>query len=89
MTSTPGLSKVETIRFFTNTVLMEVAKKTFTKLGKEEVIKAEDLAEFNQAMWKQVVDNLQCPGGQMKNPDKNADKDSTVPQTIYVFGVKM
>eukprot|EP00957_Ditylum_brightwellii_P106632 8135241-Ditylum_brightwellii.AAC.2 len=39
-------------------------------------------------MWKQVADNLQYPSCQVKNPDKIADKDLTVPQTPFVFGAK-
>eukprot|EP00957_Ditylum_brightwellii_P105499 8042507-Ditylum_brightwellii.AAC.1 len=41
-------------------------------------------------MWKQVADNLKHPGGRMKNPDKDADKNhAAVPQTPYLFGAEM
>eukprot|EP00957_Ditylum_brightwellii_P048311 3666689-Ditylum_brightwellii.AAC.2 len=85
----PGLSKAETSTFFLNVSLMDVNLKTFTKLGKEGIVKVEDLGEFNKTMWKQVADNLQHPNGQTKNPDKGLDKGSTVPQSPVVFGAKM
>eukprot|EP00957_Ditylum_brightwellii_P129931 9910645-Ditylum_brightwellii.AAC.1 len=79
--STPGLSKSKTITFFTNAASMEVTKKTLTKLRKAGIVETENLEEFDKAMWKQVADNLKHSGGWIKNPDKNVDKNSTVPQT--------
>eukprot|EP00957_Ditylum_brightwellii_P138576 10562471-Ditylum_brightwellii.AAC.1 len=68
---------------------MEVAKEILEELRKEGINKAEDLAKFTKEMWKQVADNLKHPGGWMKNPDKDAEKNhATVPQTPYLFGVK-
>eukprot|EP00957_Ditylum_brightwellii_P028418 2145755-Ditylum_brightwellii.AAC.1 len=68
---------------------MKVAKETLEALKKEGIQEAEDLAEFTKETWKQVADNLKCPGSQMKNPDKEADKNHvTVPQTPYLFGAK-
>eukprot|EP00957_Ditylum_brightwellii_P148527 11309460-Ditylum_brightwellii.AAC.1 len=49
---------------------MEVSKETLAQLGHEGIKKVEGLAEFNKDKWKQVAENLKCPGGQMKNPDK-------------------
>eukprot|EP00957_Ditylum_brightwellii_P083186 6325074-Ditylum_brightwellii.AAC.1 len=67
---------------------MEVAKKTLNNWGRRGLLRGEDLAEFDKATWKQVVDNLQCPGGQTKNQVKNANKDSTILQYPFVFGAK-
>ena len=40
------------------------------QLGQEGIKKVKDLAELSKDNWKQVAENLKCPGGQMKNPDK-------------------
>eukprot|EP00957_Ditylum_brightwellii_P160291 12202200-Ditylum_brightwellii.AAC.1 len=50
---------------------MELWKETLVQLGQEEIKKVEDLAEFSKENWKQVADNLERRGGQMKNQDKN------------------
>jgi len=91
MTSTrAGLTKDQTIFFFTNTKQMEVTKKTLTQFGLEGIKKVEDLVEFSKDNWKQVVENLKRPGGRMKNPDKvhGNENSSTIPQTLYPFGVR-
>ena len=64
-----GLSKVKTTFFFTSAKQMEVTKETLTQLGHKGIKKVEDLAEFSKDNWKQVAENLKCPGGRMKNLD--------------------
>eukprot|EP00957_Ditylum_brightwellii_P126940 9677447-Ditylum_brightwellii.AAC.1 len=66
---------------------IEVAKETLNQLGKEDIKDLENLADFSKEIWKQVVENLECLGGWMKNPDKKKDNDnpSMVPQTLYLF----
>eukprot|EP00957_Ditylum_brightwellii_P098554 7507321-Ditylum_brightwellii.AAC.1 len=87
----PGLNKEQTNTFFTRSRQMEVSKKTLAKLGQEGIKKVEDLAYFSKDNWKHVADNLKCGGGWMKNPYKEKDNDnsSTIPQTPYLFGVRM
>eukprot|EP00957_Ditylum_brightwellii_P073663 5597160-Ditylum_brightwellii.AAC.1 len=67
---------------------MEVTKETLTQFGQERMKKVEDLVEFSKENWKQVAENLKCPGGQMKNLDKEPgdDNPSTIAQTLYPFG---
>eukprot|EP00957_Ditylum_brightwellii_P048435 3675702-Ditylum_brightwellii.AAC.1 len=68
---------------------MEIAKKTLEELRKEGIKETEDLAEFMKETWNQIADNLKHMGGQMKNPDKDANKNhGTVPQTLYLFRTK-
>eukprot|EP00957_Ditylum_brightwellii_P190898 14535496-Ditylum_brightwellii.AAC.1 len=68
---------------------MEVVKKILVELGKEGIKEAKDLTKFTKDTWKQVAERLKAPGGRMKNPDKDAKKTSTVPQSLYLFGIKM
>eukprot|EP00957_Ditylum_brightwellii_P113895 8682922-Ditylum_brightwellii.AAC.1 len=84
------LTKDQTTFFFTNTKQMEVAKETLTQLVLEGIKKVEDLVEFSKDNWKQAAENLKCPGGQMKNPDKvhGNNNPSMIPQTPYPFGVR-
>eukprot|EP00957_Ditylum_brightwellii_P165599 12606392-Ditylum_brightwellii.AAC.1 len=82
----PGLNKTQTTNFLISSKQMEVAKETLVQLGKEGIKEVKDLAEFIKVIWKQVVENLKRPGGQMKNPDREADQShATVPQTPYLF----
>eukprot|EP00957_Ditylum_brightwellii_P090092 6861208-Ditylum_brightwellii.AAC.1 len=83
-----GLTKDQTTFFFTNAKQMEVMKETLAQLGIEGIKKVEDLAEFSKDNWEQVTENLKCPGGKMKNPDKihSDENPSTIPQTPYPFG---
>eukprot|EP00957_Ditylum_brightwellii_P127101 9690415-Ditylum_brightwellii.AAC.1 len=69
---------------------MEISKETLAQLGQEGIKKVEDLVEFSKDNWKQVAENLKCPGGWMKNLDKEKGNDnpSTIPQTPYPFGVR-
>jgi hypothetical protein len=84
------LTKDQTTFFFINVKQMEVTKEMLAQLGLEGIKKVEDLAEFSKENWKQVTDNLKCPGGWMKNTDKvHGDNNlSTIPQTPYPFGVR-
>eukprot|EP00957_Ditylum_brightwellii_P143769 10954707-Ditylum_brightwellii.AAC.1 len=68
---------------------MEVVKETLVELGKEGIKEAKDLAKFDKDMWKQVAESLNRLGGKMKNLDKEVEKTSMVPQTLYLFGAKM
>eukprot|EP00957_Ditylum_brightwellii_P170996 13017245-Ditylum_brightwellii.AAC.1 len=70
---------------------MEVTKETLAQLGLEGIKKIEDLAEFSKENWKQVTENLKCPGGQMRNLGKvpGDNNPSTIPQTLYPFRVRM
>eukprot|EP00957_Ditylum_brightwellii_P034973 2651001-Ditylum_brightwellii.AAC.1 len=68
---------------------MDVVREMLVKFGKECIKDAKDMAKFDNDTWKQAVDNLKHPGGWLKNLDKDSSKDSTVPQTTYVFGAKM
>eukprot|EP00957_Ditylum_brightwellii_P129689 9893064-Ditylum_brightwellii.AAC.1 len=69
---------------------MEIAKDMLEELEKEGIKEVEDLAGFNKETWKQVVDNLKCLGGWMKNQDSRADKNhATVPKTLYLFSAKI
>eukprot|EP00957_Ditylum_brightwellii_P039381 2978701-Ditylum_brightwellii.AAC.1 len=84
-----GFNKNKTTTLFTSSKQMEVVKDTMEELGKEGIKEVKDLAEFTKETWKQVVDNLKCLGGQIKNPDIQANKNHvTVPQTLYLFGAK-
>eukprot|EP00957_Ditylum_brightwellii_P142928 10890070-Ditylum_brightwellii.AAC.1 len=86
----PGLNKMQTNTFFTSSKQMEVTKEMLKELGKEAIKEVKDLTEFNKDIWKQVMDNLKHPGGQMKNPDKDANKNhAIVPQTPYLFGTRI
>eukprot|EP00957_Ditylum_brightwellii_P063125 4791679-Ditylum_brightwellii.AAC.1 len=69
---------------------MEVNKEMLIQLGHRGIKKVEDFAEFGKENWKQVAENLKCPGGRMKNPDKEHSNEnpSTVAQTLYPFGVR-
>eukprot|EP00957_Ditylum_brightwellii_P165025 12564095-Ditylum_brightwellii.AAC.2 len=58
----PGLTRAETTIFFVSPTLIHMVKETLVKLGKEGINKAEDLAKFDQEIWKQVADNLEHPG---------------------------
>eukprot|EP00957_Ditylum_brightwellii_P165572 12604880-Ditylum_brightwellii.AAC.1 len=84
------LTKIQTNTFFTSSSQMEVAKETLDQLEKEGVKELEDLAEFSKEIWKQVSENLKCPGGWVKNLDKKKDNSNPfmVPQTLYLFGGK-
>eukprot|EP00957_Ditylum_brightwellii_P011138 843944-Ditylum_brightwellii.AAC.1 len=69
---------------------MEVAKKTLEELEKKGIKEVKDLAKLTKEMQKQVADNLTRRGGQMKNQDKEADKNhAMVSQTLYLFEAKM
>eukprot|EP00957_Ditylum_brightwellii_P060795 4615636-Ditylum_brightwellii.AAC.1 len=59
------------------------------ELRKEGIKEAEDLAKFDKDTWKQVTENLKHPGGWMKNLDKDTNKNSTPPQTLYTFRAKL
>eukprot|EP00957_Ditylum_brightwellii_P066010 5006098-Ditylum_brightwellii.AAC.1 len=84
--TTSGLNKTQTNTFFTSLKQMEVTKETLVQLGKEEIKKVKDLAEFSKEIWKQVVENLKRPKGQMKNPDREIDQShAAVPQTLYLL----
>eukprot|EP00957_Ditylum_brightwellii_P094087 7163172-Ditylum_brightwellii.AAC.1 len=85
-----GLTKSQTNTFFASSKQMEVAKETLAQLGKEGIEELEDLAEFSEEICKQVAENLKCPGGRMKNPNKKKDNNNlaTVPQTLYLFGAR-
>eukprot|EP00957_Ditylum_brightwellii_P147060 11197190-Ditylum_brightwellii.AAC.1 len=69
---------------------MEVTKEMLTQLGHEGIKKVEDLTEFSNENWKQVVENLKRMGGRMKNLDKEPgyNNPSTIAQTPYPFGVR-
>eukprot|EP00957_Ditylum_brightwellii_P049976 3788420-Ditylum_brightwellii.AAC.1 len=84
------LTKDQTNTFFMSSKQMEASKGTLAQLGQEGIQKVKDLAEFSKDNWKQVAKNLERPGGQMKNPDKEHGNDnpSTIPQIPYPFGVK-
>eukprot|EP00957_Ditylum_brightwellii_P062453 4740246-Ditylum_brightwellii.AAC.1 len=77
------LTKDKTTFFFASSDQMEVMKETLTQLGHEGIKKVEDLVEFSKENWKQVVENLKCWGGWMKNPDKKPGNNnpSTIAQT--------
>eukprot|EP00957_Ditylum_brightwellii_P143456 10929091-Ditylum_brightwellii.AAC.1 len=80
---------MQTNTFFTSSKQMEVAEDMLEELRKEEIKEAEDLAKLTKDMWKQVADNMKRLGGQMKNLDKEADKNhAMVLQTLYLSGVK-
>eukprot|EP00957_Ditylum_brightwellii_P194778 14836452-Ditylum_brightwellii.AAC.1 len=81
----PGLSKMETVIFFSNMALMDVNAKALAEQGKEGIVEAEDLAEFDEATWKQVADNLLRPGNQMKNADKGAEKRDSPGDLIHAW----
>eukprot|EP00957_Ditylum_brightwellii_P208250 15356484-Ditylum_brightwellii.AAC.1 len=85
-----GLNKEQTNTFFMSCRQMEVLKETLVQLGQEGTKKIKDLTECSKDNWKQVAENLKRLGGQMKNPDKEKDNDnpSTIPQTLYLFGVR-
>eukprot|EP00957_Ditylum_brightwellii_P168149 12800300-Ditylum_brightwellii.AAC.1 len=58
----PGLNKSKMATFFTSAALMDVVEETLVKLKKEGINQAEDLAKYDQEMWKQAVDNLKHLG---------------------------
>eukprot|EP00957_Ditylum_brightwellii_P039376 2978260-Ditylum_brightwellii.AAC.1 len=72
---TPDLNKTQTNTFFTSFKQMEVTKEMLEELRREGIKEAKVLAEFRKETWKQVADNLNHPGGWMKNPDKDANKN--------------
>eukprot|EP00957_Ditylum_brightwellii_P180533 13752328-Ditylum_brightwellii.AAC.1 len=83
----PGLNKMQTTNFFTSSKQMEVAKEMLVQLGKEGIKEIKDLAEFSKDIWKQDEENLKCPGGRMKNPDRKVNQShAKVPQNLYLFG---
>eukprot|EP00957_Ditylum_brightwellii_P181044 13791634-Ditylum_brightwellii.AAC.1 len=57
-----GLIKTQTKTFFVSLRMIEVLKETFIQLGKEGIQELEDVAEFSKEIWKQVAENLKCPG---------------------------
>eukprot|EP00957_Ditylum_brightwellii_P190963 14540494-Ditylum_brightwellii.AAC.1 len=69
---------------------MEVSKETLAQLDQEGIKKVEVLVEFSKDNWKQVAENLKCPGGRIKNPDKEKGNNnpSMIPQTPSLFGVR-
>eukprot|EP00957_Ditylum_brightwellii_P004402 334194-Ditylum_brightwellii.AAC.1 len=68
---------------------MEVVRDTMEELEEEGINEVKNLAEFTKGTWKQVVDNLKCPGDWTKNLDSRANKNhATVPQTLYLLGAK-
>eukprot|EP00957_Ditylum_brightwellii_P144552 11011271-Ditylum_brightwellii.AAC.1 len=85
-----GLTKDQTNTFFRNYKQMEVLKEMLTQLDLEGIKKVKDLAEYSKDNWKHVAKNLNCPGGRMKNLDKEKDNNnpSMVPQTLYLFGAR-
>eukprot|EP00957_Ditylum_brightwellii_P168838 12851471-Ditylum_brightwellii.AAC.1 len=86
----PGLAKAEAVIFFMSPTSIDVVKETLVELGQEGIIKAEDLAKFGRDTWKQVLDNLNCPGGWMNNLNKVTNKNLTmIPQTRYVSRAKI
>eukprot|EP00957_Ditylum_brightwellii_P057470 4357191-Ditylum_brightwellii.AAC.1 len=86
-----GLTKEQTNTFFMSSRQIEVSKETIAQLGHEGIKKVEDLVEISKDNWKQVTENLKRPGGRMKNlaKEKGNDNPSTIPQTLYLFGVRM
>eukprot|EP00957_Ditylum_brightwellii_P018043 1359820-Ditylum_brightwellii.AAC.1 len=84
-----GLNKMHIITFITSLRLMEVVAMLLVQLRKEGIKEANDFTEFDKGMWMQVSENLKCPGGWMKNLEKNAKKTPKVPQTPYLFGAKI
>eukprot|EP00957_Ditylum_brightwellii_P174122 13257388-Ditylum_brightwellii.AAC.1 len=68
---------------------MEVSKETLVQLREEGIKEVEDPSEFSKEIWKQVAENLKCPGGWMRNLDKKKDDSnpSTIPQNpVSVWG---
>eukprot|EP00957_Ditylum_brightwellii_P183880 14006258-Ditylum_brightwellii.AAC.1 len=84
------LTKEQTNTLFKSSRQMEVLKEMLAQFGQEGIKKVKDLPDFSKDNWKQVAVNLKCPQGRMKNLDKKKGNDnpSTIPQTLYLFGVR-
>eukprot|EP00957_Ditylum_brightwellii_P186860 14229334-Ditylum_brightwellii.AAC.1 len=85
---TPGLSKVQTKKFFDNTLSMDLQRVTITQLVKEGINKVEDLDDFDKEMLKQVANSLRKWGGMIQNLDPGAAAGSIIPQAPFAFGPK-
>ena len=54
--------------FFTDNAQMGLQEETLEQISEEGIAAPEDLCDFNDKSFKELVANLQKPGGTMDNP---------------------
>jgi len=76
----------QTNAFFRDNDQIGLPVTTENALANEGLVSVEDLADFDEALFKQIAENLRRPTGPIPNPDPNAPPGSTIPQPFLSLG---
>jgi hypothetical protein len=81
-------TEAQTTAFFQGADQMALNERTRGRLAVEGLETVQDLVEFDDDSFKQLVENLRKPGGMVENPDPNAPEGAMIPTPPFVLSAK-
>jgi hypothetical protein len=81
-------TEAQTTAFFEGADQMALNERTRGRLAIEGLETVQDLVEFDDDSFKQLVENLRKPGGMVENPDPNAPEGAMIPTPPFVLSAK-